>query len=86
MVRPDGSTFKVLPRLPYRVVENQPQLGQWLLIVKNRVDAMKLLLERGANPSAVSADGVTALYVAAKSNFLAAAEILRDYLDGRGQP
>jgi V8-like Glu-specific endopeptidase len=39
VVRPDGSTFKVLPRLPYRVVENQPQLGQWLLIVKNRVDA-----------------------------------------------
>lgn len=39
VVRPDGSTFKLLPRLWYKTLENQPQLGQWLIVVKNRPDA-----------------------------------------------
>jgi V8-like Glu-specific endopeptidase len=39
VVRPDGSTFKLLPRLWYKTIENQPQLGQWLVLVKNRPDA-----------------------------------------------
>ena len=39
VVRPDGSTFKLLPRLWYRTIENQPQLGEWLILVKNRPDA-----------------------------------------------
>ena len=39
VVRPDGSTFQLLPRLWYKTIENQPQLGQWRIIVKNRPDA-----------------------------------------------
>ena len=40
-VRPDGSTFKLLPRRSYKTIENQPQLGEWLLLVKNRPDARR---------------------------------------------
>jgi len=41
VVRPDGSTFKLLPRRSYKTIENQPQLGEWLLLVKNRPDASR---------------------------------------------
>ena len=39
VVRPDNSTFKLLPRFWSKVIENQPQVGEWLVIVKQRPDA-----------------------------------------------
>ena len=39
VVRPDNSTFKLLPRVAFKVIENQPQVGEWLVIVKQRPDA-----------------------------------------------
>ncbi len=39
VVRPDGTTFTLLPRRAYRTIELQPQLGEWRVLVKNRPDA-----------------------------------------------
>jgi len=39
IVRPDGTTFRLQPRLGYRWIENQPQIGEWLVLVKQRPDA-----------------------------------------------
>jgi len=39
VVRPDGSTFKLLRRTGHATVESQPQVGRWLVLVKQRYDA-----------------------------------------------